>query len=78
MEEPSSIQAIINNIFRLKDITNFAEVNRSTARYHLIREERSIKVSWGHYTFSDKNFAPVFKDSFSIRTTMLENVSNNF
>ncbi|MBU7028481.1 MAG: winged helix-turn-helix transcriptional regulator [Theionarchaea archaeon] len=53
------LQALANNIFRLKDIAHFAEVDRSTAHYHLrnlIKEERATKVSWGHYAFSDKNF----------------------
>jgi len=53
------LQALANNISRLKDIASFADVDPSTAHYHLrnlIREERVIKVSWGHYAFSDKNF----------------------
>jgi len=53
------LQALANNIHQLKDIAHFAEVDRSTAHYHLrnlIKEERAIKISWGHYAFSDKNF----------------------
>jgi len=53
------LQALANNIHQLKDIAHFAEVDRSTAHYHLrnlIKEERVIKISWGHYAFSDKNF----------------------
>ena len=61
-ENPLLIHALANNISRLEDITDFAEIDRSTAHYHsrnLIREERVIKILWGHCTFSDKNFAPV-------------------
>lgn len=53
------LQALANSISRLKDIADFAEVDRSTAHYHLrnlIKEERVIKVSWGNYAFSDKNY----------------------
>jgi len=53
------LQALANNISRLKDIADFADVDPSTAHYHLrnlIKEERVIKVSWGNYAFSDKNF----------------------
>ena len=53
------LQALANNIHQLKGIAHFAEVDRSTAHYHLrnlIREGRVIKISWGHYAFSDKNF----------------------
>ncbi|KYK35100.1 MAG: hypothetical protein AYK18_13475 [Theionarchaea archaeon DG-70] len=50
------LQALANNISRLKDIASFADVDPSTAHYHLrnlIREERVAKVSWGRYLFSD-------------------------
>jgi DNA-binding MarR family transcriptional regulator len=52
------LQALANNISKLKDIADFAEVDRSTAHYHLrnlIKEERVVKASWGNYAFSDKN-----------------------
>jgi Mn-dependent DtxR family transcriptional regulator len=52
-------QALSNKITRLKDIAHFAEVDPSTAHYHLrnlIREGRVIKISWGHYAFSDPDF----------------------
>ncbi|MBU7028389.1 MAG: hypothetical protein HXS48_15760 [Theionarchaea archaeon] len=50
------LQALANNISQLKDIASFADVDPSTAHYHLrnlIREERVVKVSWGKYLFSD-------------------------
>jgi len=50
------LQALANNISRLKDIAHFSDVDPSTAHYHLrnlIREERVVKVSWGRYLFSD-------------------------
>jgi predicted transcriptional regulator len=52
-------QALSNKISRLKDIAHFAEVDPSTAHYHLrnlIKEGRVIRTSWGHYTFSDPDF----------------------
>ncbi|MBU7028290.1 MAG: hypothetical protein HXS48_15265 [Theionarchaea archaeon] len=53
------LQALANSISRLKDIAFFSDVDPSTAHYHLrnlIREERVVRTSWGHYAFSDKNF----------------------
>jgi Mn-dependent DtxR family transcriptional regulator/methyl-accepting chemotaxis protein len=50
------LQALTNNISRLKDIASFAGVDPSTAHYHmrnLMRDERVIKMAWGHYTLSD-------------------------
>ncbi|MGC1121305.1 MAG: hypothetical protein WBA22_09435 [Candidatus Methanofastidiosia archaeon] len=50
------LQALTSNVSRLKDIASFAGVNPSTAHYHmrnLMREERVIKMAWGHYTLSD-------------------------
>ena len=50
------LQALTNNITRLKDIASFAGVDPSTAHYHmrnLMRDERVIKITWGHYTLSD-------------------------
>jgi len=50
------LQALANNISRLKDIASFSDVDPSTAHYHLrnlIREERVVKISWGKYVFSD-------------------------
>jgi Mn-dependent DtxR family transcriptional regulator len=52
-------QVLANKISRLKDIAHFADVNPSTAHYHLrnlIREGRVIRTSWGHYAFSDPTF----------------------
>jgi Mn-dependent DtxR family transcriptional regulator len=52
----SVLQALTNNISRLKDIASFAGVDPSTAHYHmrnLMRDERVIKMAWGHYTLSD-------------------------
>jgi Mn-dependent DtxR family transcriptional regulator len=52
-------QALSNKISRLRDIAHFAEVDPSTAHYHLknlIREGRVIRTSWGHYAFSDPTF----------------------
>ncbi|MGC1123046.1 MAG: hypothetical protein WBA22_18345 [Candidatus Methanofastidiosia archaeon] len=49
-------QALTNNISRLKDIASFAGVDPSTAHYHmrnLMRDERVLKMTWGHYTLSD-------------------------
>jgi DNA-binding MarR family transcriptional regulator len=50
------LQALSNNISRLKDIASFTGVDPSTAHYHmrnLMRDERVIKMAWGHYTLSD-------------------------
>jgi DNA-binding MarR family transcriptional regulator len=50
------LQALTNNISRLKDIAAFAGVDPSTAHYHmrnLMRDERVLKMVWGHYTLSD-------------------------
>jgi DNA-binding MarR family transcriptional regulator len=50
------LQALTNNISRLKDIASFAGVDPSTAHYHmrnLMRDERVLKMAWGHYTLSD-------------------------
>ncbi|MBU7037833.1 MAG: hypothetical protein HXS52_07865 [Theionarchaea archaeon] len=50
------LQALTNNIIRLKDIASFAGVDPSTAHCHmrnLVRDERVIKMAWGHYTLSD-------------------------
>ncbi|MBU7030143.1 MAG: hypothetical protein HXS48_24635 [Theionarchaea archaeon] len=50
------LQALANNISRLKDIASFADVDPSTAHYHLknlIRGERVVKISWGKYLFSE-------------------------
>ena len=52
------LQALTNNISRLKDIAQFAGVDPSTVHYHvrnLIREERVIKVSWGEYSLADES-----------------------
>jgi predicted transcriptional regulator len=52
-------QALANKISRLKDIAFFAEVDPSTAHYHLrnlIKEGRVIRTCWGHYAFSDPDF----------------------
>jgi len=52
------LQALTNNISRLKDIAQFAGVDPSTVHYHvrnLIREERVIKVSWGEYSLTDES-----------------------
>jgi predicted transcriptional regulator/DNA-binding HxlR family transcriptional regulator len=52
------LQALTNNISRLKDIASFAGVDPSTAHYHmrnLMRDERAIKMAWGHYTLSDNS-----------------------
>ncbi|MBU7031907.1 MAG: hypothetical protein HXS53_05215, partial [Theionarchaea archaeon] len=51
------LQALTNNISRLKDIAQFAGVDPSTTHYHvrnLIREERVIKISWGEYSLTDE------------------------
>jgi hypothetical protein len=63
------LQALTNNISRLKDIAQFAGVDPSTAHYHvrnLIQEERVIKVSWGKYSLTDeihlKNHDLTFKN----------------
>jgi len=51
------LQALTNNISRLKDIAQFAGVDPSTVHYHvrnLIWEERVIKVSWGKYSLADE------------------------
>jgi len=51
------LQALTNNISRLKDIAQFAGVDSSTVHYHvrnLIREERVIKISWGKYSLADE------------------------
>ncbi|MBU7045159.1 MAG: hypothetical protein HXS54_01875 [Theionarchaea archaeon] len=50
------LQALSNGISRLKDIAYFADVDPSTAHYHLrnlVKELRVSKVSWGEYQFSD-------------------------
>jgi Mn-dependent DtxR family transcriptional regulator len=50
------LQALSNNISRLKDIASFAGVDPSTVHYHmrnLMRDERVLKMTWGHYTLSD-------------------------
>jgi predicted transcriptional regulator/DNA-binding HxlR family transcriptional regulator len=52
------LQALTSNISRLKDIASFAGVDPSTAHYHmrnLLRDERAIKIAWGHYTLSDNS-----------------------
>ena len=52
------LQALTNNISRLKDIAQFAGVDPSTAHYHLrnlIQEKRVIKVSWGKYSLADES-----------------------
>jgi flagellar hook-basal body complex protein FliE/predicted transcriptional regulator len=52
------LQALANNISRLRDIAQFASVDPSTTHYHLrnlIREERVIKISWGEYSLADEN-----------------------
>jgi hypothetical protein len=52
------LQALTNNISRLRDIAQFANVDPSTAHYHLrnlIREERVMKLSWGNYSLADEN-----------------------
>jgi Mn-dependent DtxR family transcriptional regulator len=62
------LQALTNNISRLKDIASFAGVDPSTAHYHmrnLMRDERVIKMAWGHYTLSnnvDRN-SEIFLDN---------------
>jgi hypothetical protein len=51
------LQALTNNISRLKDIAQFAGVDPSTVHYHvrnLIQEERVIKISWGKYSLADE------------------------
>jgi predicted transcriptional regulator len=51
------LQALSNGISRLKDIAYFADVDPSTAHYHLgnlVKEYRVTKVSWGEYIFSDQ------------------------
>jgi predicted transcriptional regulator len=48
------LQALANNVCRLKDIAYFAGVDPSTAHYHLrnlIRQGRAAKISWGKYAF---------------------------
>ncbi|MBU7046542.1 MAG: hypothetical protein HXS54_08900 [Theionarchaea archaeon] len=50
------LQALSNGISRLKDIAYFADIDPSTAHYHLrnlVKELRVIKISWGEYQFSD-------------------------
>jgi predicted transcriptional regulator len=52
------LQALTNNISRLKDIAQFAGMDPSTVHYHvrnLIQEERVIKISWGEYSLLDEN-----------------------
>jgi len=52
------LQALANNISRLRDIAQFASVDPSTAHYHLrnlIREERVMKLSWGEYSLVNEN-----------------------
>jgi hypothetical protein len=48
------LQALANNVCRLKDIAYFAGVDPSTAHYHLgnlIKQGRAGKISWGKYAF---------------------------
>jgi DNA-binding MarR family transcriptional regulator len=85
------LQALANRISRLKDIAHFAEVDPSTAHYHLrnlIREQRVIKLSWGQYVFTDtaslkgKNFEKLLKNSSQsqmaeIQSTELNPVEKN-
>jgi len=70
------LQALANNISRLKDIASFSDVDPSTAHYHLknlIREKRVIKISWGHYAFSNKDFLDHSGETFE---KLLKNFSH--
>jgi DNA-binding MarR family transcriptional regulator len=72
------LQALANNISRLKDIADFAGVDPSTAHYHLrnlVREQRVIKVSWGHYKFSDDQS---LNSNGKISRNLLENNGETF
>ncbi len=72
------LQALANSISKLKDIADFAGVDPSTAHYHLrnlVREQRVIKVSWGHYTFS---YDQSLNNNGKISRNLLENNGKTF
>jgi len=71
------LQALTNNLTKLKDIAYFAAVDPSTAHYHLrnlIRQERVIKLSWGRYAFPD---SPALKETGQFFEKFLRNSSQS-
>ncbi|MBU7016296.1 MAG: winged helix-turn-helix transcriptional regulator [Theionarchaea archaeon] len=70
------LKALSYNISRLSDIADFADVNPSTAHYHLrnlMRDGRVQKISRGTYTFADhsKNESQFF-DTFLKNESQLQ------